>query len=422
MSHFAVIAPPYPSHFAAFQAVAGELIERGHRVTFVHQPETRRWISDPRIGFIGIGEQLRPVGSLDSALRLAADPAGPLGLRRLIQHLADTSALLCEALPAVLADGHIDALLCDQMEPAGALMAEACGLPYISVACALPINREPGVPLPVIPFGHGLHPRWYEGSERVHDWLMRPVQRVLQNACRTHGLTPRAGAHEWLSPLAQISQTLTAFDFPRQQLPAHFHAVGPLRSQSTAAPFAWQPSARRPFVFASLGTLQGHRFDVFLRIAQACQALDVQLLIAHCGGLRPEQCERLLQQGASHVTAFAPQDWAVRLADVVVTHGGLNTVLDAVSARTPVLVMPIAFDQHGVAARVRHHGLGKVLKRGASASCIADALAGLLASPWAASNALQNELAVCGGATAAANLIETAVRSGRPVAREAVHA
>jgi zeaxanthin glucosyltransferase len=46
-----------------------------------------------------------------------------------------------------------------------------------------------------------------------------------------------------------------------------------------------QPDPGRPFVFASLGTLQGQRFGLFRRIAKACRRLDAQLLVAHCGGL-----------------------------------------------------------------------------------------------------------------------------------------
>ena len=45
MSHFAVVAPPYYSHFQALQALAVELIERGHRVTFFHQSDAAHWLS-----------------------------------------------------------------------------------------------------------------------------------------------------------------------------------------------------------------------------------------------------------------------------------------------------------------------------------------------------------------------------------------
>lgn len=420
MSHFALVAPPYPSHFAAMQALGGELVERGHQVSFFHQPEAERWLSDSRLGFVAIGHAECPPGSLDLAMRRVADPAGPLRLRRLIKQLAHTTGMLISNLPQALRDHRVDAMICDQMEPAGGLVAEACNLPFFSVACALPINRDPGLPLPVMPFGLGLDARLYEGSAQVHDWLMRPLHDTLVQACHRHGLPPRSGAHEFLSPLAQLSQTPLHLDFPRADIPKHFHAVGPLRSTPSQASPNWSFESGKPLVFASLGTLQGHRFDLFARIARACRGLDAQLLVAHCGGLDAHQQARLRQIGATVVTDFAPQHWAVRRANVVISHGGLNTVLDTVCAGTPLLVMPIAFDQPGVAARVRHHRLGRVLSKRASASAIGQALRQLLDEAAPRDAALEAELATCGGVQRAASLIEAALRSGQPSISENV--
>lgn len=418
MSHFAVVAPPYPSHYAAMQALGGELVERGHRVTFFHQPEAQRWLSDARLGFVAVGHSQCPPGSLDLAMSRVANPSGPLRLRRLIKQLARTTDMLCGNLPAAFGNHQVDAVICDQMEPAGGLVAEACKLPFFSVACALPINRDPALPLPVMPFGLGMDPRIYAGSAQVHDWLMGPLHDTLRQACHTHGLPPRGGAHEFLSPLAQLSQTPLHFDFPRGDLPRHFHAVGPLRSAPSQAGPAWSFEPDKPLVFASLGTLQGHRFDVFARIAKACQRLGAQLLVAHCAGLDERQQARLRHHGATIVTDFAPQHWAVRRADVVISHGGLNTVLDTVCAGTPLLVMPIAFDQPGVAARIRHHRLGRVLSRRANVSAIGQALRLLLDEPAPRHAALEAELGVCGGASRAASIIEAALHSGEPVFSE----
>ncbi|CAM3879753.1 Zeaxanthin glucosyltransferase [Pseudomonas reidholzensis] len=424
MSHFAVVAPPYPSHVQALQAVAATLLDRGHQVTFLQQSDGQRWLDDPRIGFQPLGLDSHPPGSLDQALRLAAHPAGPWRLRRLIRQLAETSAMLAAQLPAALAELRVDAVLADQMEPAGALAAEALELPLVSIACALPVNREDGVPLPVTPFAFGNDARnlkLYRGSCQVHDWLMAPLAEVLQRAATHLRLPPRTGLHDCLSPLAQISQTVPGFDFPRQALPAHFHAVGPLRGARLHADGAWLFDVHKPLVFATLGTLQGHRFGLFARIAQACRLLDVQLLLAHCGGLAAHQQARLLQLGATVVTDFAPQHWAVRRADVVISHGGLNTVLDAVAAATPLLVMPIAFDQPGVAARVVYHRLGLALSRRAGVAAIAQALARLLAEPMPGLGPLQAELAHAGGVSKAADIIEQALRSGQPVLTEGHH-
>lgn len=412
MSHFAVVAPPYYSHFQALQALAIELIERGHRVTFFHQSDAAHWLSEPRISFRSVGANSHPPGSLERTLHQAAHPDTPWGLRLIIKQMAGTTAMLCNELPQALADNRIDALLCDQMEPAGGLVAESLGLPFVSVACALPVNREPGLPLPVMPFAYATDERsqhMYRGSSQVYDWLMKPLGKVISEAARRLGIPPRSALHECLSPLAQISQTLPGFDFPRSRLPASFHAVGPLRSPLTRKQGEWPIDKQRPFFFASLGTLQGDRLKLFERIAKACKRLDGQLLIAHCGKLDAAQERRLIDCGATWVTDFAPQQWALEQADAVITHGGLNTVMDAIAARTPMLVLPIAFDQPGVAARVAYRGVGSQLSRRASAARIESALRALLAQPLPGFNALIGELQQAGGVTRAADIVEAAV-------------
>jgi len=425
MAHFGVVAPAFYSHFNALSALALALIGRGHQVTFLHRPDAAGWIPDARIDFYALGAERYPPGSLAASLRLAANPGSPLGLRKVIVDMADTTDMLCRELPAAIAALRIDALIGDQMEAAAGLVAEALELPFVSVACALPVNREPGIPLPVMPFQFGADERslkMYEGSTRVYDWLMAPHRKVIERQARALGIPARGMLHECLSPLAQISQTVAAFDFPRQQLPAYFHHVGPLRH---ALGGASQSGPRidpmpaiaddRPFIFASLGTLQGQRFALFKRIAQACRQLNVQLLVAHCGGLNPQQAqavERAGPAGATTVCAFAPQQTVLARADAVVSHAGLNTAMDAIAARTPILALPIAFDQPGVASRICHAGIGlRASPRLTGAPQLGKHLRRLLDEPEFGQRlaGLSEQLAQAGGTPRAADIVETAL-------------
>ncbi|VWX63552.1 Zeaxanthin glucosyltransferase [Burkholderiales bacterium 8X] len=425
MTHFAVVSPPFPSHVRALEALACELIDRGHRVTWVAQADVQRLLRDSRIGFRPVGVVTHPPGSLDGVLGRAARPGGPLGLRRVIQDVSQATAMLCRDGREALVALRVDAVIADQMEAAGGLLAEALGLPCISVACALPVNRETRVPLPVMPFGYAEDDgalKRNEGSTRVYDWLMTPHARVIRGQAADWGLAPRSSLADCVSPLLQLSQTTAGFDFPREQLPAGFHHVGPLRPPpSNEEPLGLPVAADRPFVFASLGTLQGGRFKIFHRIARACRALDIQLLVAHCGGLDERQVAALGCAGATWVTDFAPQRAAIARADVVVTHGGLNTVMDSLAAGKPMLLLPIAFDQPGVAARVVHVGAGlRRLPALAGTGSLRQALQRLLADRAYAQRAavLGREVEAAGGVPLAADLIEEALAQ-QPVAEEA---
>jgi MGT family glycosyltransferase len=425
MAHFGVVAPAFLSHFNTLGALAGALAARGHRVTFIHRPDARAYlrdlVRDPRLSFHAVGADSHPPGSLAASLRLAANPGSPLGLRRVIQDMARSTTMLCETLPTAFETLGIDAVLADQMEAAGGLVAEALGLPFVSVACALPVNREPGIPLPVMPFGYGLDERslkMVEGSTRVYDWMMGPHRRAVEAQAKRLGLARRGMLHECLSPLAQISQTVAEFEFPRRHLPQHFHHVGPLRPLAgTPAPglvHAALPEIDpgRPFVFASLGTMQGGRFDLFKRIARACRQADVQLLLAHCGGLDARQEDALRQAGADWVRAFAPQLEALARADAVISHAGWNTIMDAIAAQAPMLALPIAFDHPGGAARVRHAGIGiQASARFTGAGQMARHLRRLLGDPTFKERLapLAAAVARAGGTARAAGIVEQAL-------------
>ena len=91
-----------------------------------------------------------------------------------------------------------------------------------------------------------------------------------------------------------------------------------------------------------------------------------------------------------------------------------------IAARRPLLVMPVAFDQPAVAARVTYHNLGRRVSRLATASTLAREITALLDdSHGVGKNLAQASQALrdAGGAARAAAIAERALLSGRPVYR-----
>ncbi|WP_447555309.1 glycosyltransferase [Vreelandella sp. EE22] len=426
MGHYAVVAPALYSHVKACEALSVRLIERGHRITFIHRADAQALLGDTRIGFVAVGRDTHPKGSLDKTLHRLANPSG-LGLSAMIRDLARTTDMLCQELPHTLKALEVDGVIADQMEPAGALVSEALGVPFVSIACALPVNREAHLPLPVMPFRYAQTERarhMYATSERIYDRLMRRHADVVAHHARAFGLSPRRSLHECLSPLAQISQTPRAFDFPRHQMPASFHAVGPLRLRASSTNRTLETlDLPERFVFASLGTLQGHRLGLFKKIARACKRQKTALLIAHCGKLDEAQVATLESHGATAVVDFVDQPRALERATAVITHGGLNTVVDAIESATPMLVVPLAFDQPGVAARVLYHGLGERAFNVSRPATLAEKLAVLKEDSSCKERllAMQAPLRAAGGAERAARITEQALTTGQAVFAETAH-
>ncbi len=413
-----VFSPPLASHVAVYSALAEALAARGHECFLLHHPGTAPLIRSPALKLLPL-DAAACAWSPQSALAHARKPALPFGVLRLVRDMAAMTETLCRQAPALVKRLGADGIVSDQMESAGALVAEACGLPFVTVAAALPINREPLVPLNVLPWPYeegGRAEKRNRGGARVADLLTAPLDRTIAREAERLGVAAKQRQSDCLSPLAEICQCVPGFDFPRHTLPPTFHYVGTIRSPGArGGSLSIAPRRDKPFVFASLGTLQGHRLRIFRRIAQACGQAGAQCLVAHCGGLTPDQAKTI---DADWVVDRVSQEAAIARADVVVTHGGLNTALDALEAGKPTLCLPLAFDQPGVGARIKRLGAGEVLSPRAGASRMAEALRALLRDSRFRENAgsLRAEFANAGGAERAADIIEQAVRTRRPVA------
>ena len=416
--HVALISPPLPSHLSTHMVLGEALVALGHRVTLLHQADVGERTRPAGIDFQAIGADSHPRGSLAPILARTASRQ-PWAVFGVIGDMARNTELFCREGPAVLRDLGVDCLIADQMEPAGGLLGEHLGLPYASLACAVPMNREPHLPLPTLPFAYPNTERdrqIVQGATQVFDLMTRAQGKVIQRHAQAFGLGDRRTLDDCFSPYLQLSQCLPGFDFPRRAPPPNFHEVGPLRSpQVQQQRLALDIDPYRPFVFASFGTLQGGRLPLFRRIAQACRQLNVQVLIAHCGRLDANAERRLLDDGATWVTDFAPQEAAIARADAVITHGGFNTVLDALAAGKPMLALPMVFDQPGIARRLERVGAGLCLApRLASRARITQALGAVLADPdyRRAAERFVPIAAAAGGVAAAARLVDGLTQRG----------
>jgi MGT family glycosyltransferase len=159
-----------------------------------------------------------------------------------------------------------------------------------------------------------------------------------------------------------ISQMPESFDFPRGIRNPHLFYTGPFRDIDSRKkqPFPWERLNGRPLVYASLGTVRNKTPRIFQLIAEACAPLDVQLVIALGGGsLTPEDLGSL--PGDPVVVHYAPQIELLQKAFLTITHAGLNTTLESLAEGVPIIAVPVADDQPGVAARIKWSGVGQVI-------------------------------------------------------------
>ena len=161
----------------------------------------------------------------------------------------------------------------------------------------------------------------------------------------------------------QITQIPGFVDFPRSNLPQHFFYSRPWHkpNRDVAIDFPWdQLQDDRPIVYASLGSVQTGLQSIYLEIVRACADLNVQLVLSlgRKGASLPSDVK--LPPNAI-VVDFAPQTRILQRASLVVTHAGLNTALEALASGLPMVTIPLCNDQPGIAARLVHLGVAKLL-------------------------------------------------------------
>ena len=149
---------------------------------------------------------------------------------------------------------------------------------------------------------------------------------------------------------------------PRERtalLPAHAFLGSAVRSEPADAQVdAWLAESDRPVVYVSLGSFLSVRSDVLAAVAEALRGLDVRVALA-LGSARREDLGPVPDSWL--VREVLPQVTLLGRAALAVSHGGNNSVTEALTAGVPLLLLPLSTDQFAGAAAIEDAGYGEAL-------------------------------------------------------------
>jgi zeaxanthin glucosyltransferase len=135
----------------------------------------------------------------------------------------------------------------------------------------------------------------------------------------------------------------------------------------------------RPLVVVSFGTFLSARSDVLARVAAALRRVDARVAMA-IGTNDPESLGELPPGWL--VRTSLPQVALLRQASLLITHGGNNSVTEALTFGVPMVVMPFSTDQFDGAAAIEQRLAGVALEPNTSPRpLIAGSVRGLLHTP-----------------------------------------
>ncbi|HTF65588.1 MAG TPA: nucleotide disphospho-sugar-binding domain-containing protein [Edaphobacter sp.] len=400
--------------------VLGRALEpQGHEVVFFNILDTSDAVISAGLRLVPFAETEYPTGALKPLMQKTGELSGQAAFTYYVERMVLFFSTSFRYLPELIRREKIDLLVIDQVHYGGATIAEHMGIPFVSLANALLVNREDVIPPPVMlwpfdpsPAGIERNRKGWASVDQAYALLLPVIneQRRAWNLAEYNNLV-----EESFSPLAQICQQPAIFEFPRPQAPATLHLVGHLQNEplSLEVPFPWEWLDGRPLIYASCGTLQNRLEHVFRAIIEACAPVDAQIVIAlGKDALSPELFGAV--PANIKLVAYTPQAELLRRASLCILHAGLNTTLDCLENGVPMVVIPIASEQPGIAMRVARLGAGTVVPLAeASAASIGTAVQAVLTQPAyrEAAQSAAREIAHLHPTTEAVRIIEQVLAS-----------
>ncbi len=421
MTHYGLICPALTGHLNTIVPLGKELQLRGHRVTLIGIADAQAKALAAGLEFQVIGELEYPLGSTVETLAKIGELSGREALKYTLNNFREQINIRIRDIPIVVKNEKIEALLIDQAVGEGGTIAEICEIPFVTICSAVVLNREPSVPPFMTNWNYGSSwwaPLRNKLGYKLLDKATKPITELIGSHRKEKNLSSYSEVNDRYSPLAQISQQPAELKLPRKKLPLWFHFTGPYHDSigREVADFPFEKLTGKPLIYASLGTLQNRLLPVFQTIAAACQFIDAQLVISLGGSANPEVLQGLT--GNPLVVRYAPQLQLLQKAALTITHAGLNTTLECLTNGVPMVAIPIANDQPGVASRIKWSGCGEAIPvKKVDVSNLRTAITKVMTEDSYKKNALRLQSAIqkAGGVKRAVDIIEKAITTGKPV-------
>jgi MGT family glycosyltransferase len=304
-------------------------------------------------------------------------------------------------------------IMYDSFAPWGRLVAQLLGLPSIASVPSILIDGQIDSRYRSGPPAEDprLTPQWYAGFRaRPYACLLRyglPDPPSPPQLLQSYGDLNVVYTSRLFQPLSE------AFDEDR------FQFVGPcfeFRPEAPPFPLEWidagidAPSGARPLVLISLGTVYGNHPQFFRRCIKELADAPWQVVLSTGGNLPAESLGPVPENFI--VRSLVPQIEILRRASAFVTHGGMNSVQEALYFDVPMVMAPQAADQFWISARVAELGAGLVLDPRMEPGAIRGSLAKILGGGSYAAPAARigASLRAAGGHLKAADEIQRFIR------------
>ncbi|WP_125132896.1 glycosyltransferase [Microbacterium sp. 10M-3C3] len=376
-----IISPDYASHLLPLAALGTAWRDAGDDVVVATGPATAPIVAEfgyrrvdlplgrgANAGVIRSSEQqAEEAASLEgffAATREGMVPTLAYQARERLTDLMWQPVDRARATLRVIDEVRPDAILVDHLAYSARLALHTRGIAYGDVVLghpsALPVAGEVyGYP-PAWPAAFSPDPADLADLRRVCDEVARRFTAQWNEAASV--LDPDA------APVADafaLHGDTVLYNYPAElaagdgrALPPHRFLGSTPRAEAAASGVEGWIAEGGPFVYVSFGSFLSVRGDVLARVAAALRQAGLRAAIAtgttDAADLGPIPGHWL-------VAEYLPQVRLLASAAAAVTHGGNNSVTEAVGHGVPLLVLPFSTDQFAGAAAIERTGFGRTL-------------------------------------------------------------
>lgn len=401
-----IISPDYASHLYPLAAMGSHWLESGERVVVATGAATASIVGS--FGFEHVNLPLSR-GSNPGVIRAEEQPDGEDDALRgffsatrqgMIETLSFQAkarmndfmwepVATARAVQAVVEKVKPDIIVVDHLAFSARLALLAAELEHVDVV----LGHPSALPLPAAGDVYGMPPGWpaaFSPSDQELADLRILCEEVSQAFTKewNRALTELAPTRELCDNAFAVHGDLLVFNYPAELvpldrlalLPPHLFIGSSVREEPREPRVEkWISSHDEPFVYVSFGSFLSVRDDVLGKVVEALKHLDVRAAIAYGSAdvsVFGEIPDRWL------LGEFLPQVTLLRSAAAAVTHGGNNSVTEALTFGVPMVVLPFSTDQFAGAEALERLGYGAALApNDATVAEIAHAIASMLSLP-----------------------------------------
>lgn len=342
MSKFLFVVPPFFGHINPSLSIGRTLLEKGHEVAWAGLTEIKAETIPSGGSFFILKESYQENKEvIQDIIKLQDKGANLPALEALKLGLQDTyipfAKIMFEELAKLVDTYQPDVIINDCITFAGALVAHVKNIPLATITPVTPNTlHDPGTAPKVT--------KW------VHDSIIG-----LQNSVGISGDEELISSKE--VNMFYTSQKLAGYK--DGEYPSYMKFIGALTGRPDNTPFDWDRFNKfnNPKIYISLGTvLIDIRKEFFSRMIEALKDKNITVVVATDPSILEKWPDNFIVQ------SYVPQLELLKHIDVVIGHGGLNTVCDTYMNGIPMLIIPIAFDQSHTATLIDQYGCGIRLK------------------------------------------------------------